>query len=123
MTISIRREFVFIVFDASTCTFSDLFLYTLSAETSFTKARNNSMVGYGFLSMVIDQYTPIDPVLTADLSGKSIIVTGANTGLGLEAAKHFARMGPARLVLACRSEIRGKDAAAGEFRDADLYDG
>ena len=81
------------------------------------------MVGYGFLSMVIDQYTPIDPVLTADLSGKSIIVTGANTGLGLEAAKHFARMDPARLILACRSEIRGKEAAEGEFLGAQHYDG
>jgi NAD(P)-dependent dehydrogenase (short-subunit alcohol dehydrogenase family) len=37
-----------------------------------------------------------------DLSGKVIIVTGANSGLGYEAAKEFARKG-ARTVLACRN--------------------
>ena len=73
------------------------------------------MVRHGLPYLIIAQYTPIDPVLTADLSGKSVIVTGANTGLGLEAAKHFARMGPERLILACRSEAKGKAAAEGEF--------
>jgi NAD(P)-dependent dehydrogenase (short-subunit alcohol dehydrogenase family) len=36
-----------------------------------------------------------------DLAGKTIIVTGANSGLGREAAVQFARKG-ARIVLACR---------------------
>ncbi|KAJ7069400.1 hypothetical protein C8F01DRAFT_1207113 [Mycena amicta] len=48
--------------------------------------------------------------LEADLTGKTVLVLGANAGLGLEAATHFARMNPARLILACRSESRGKIA-------------
>ncbi|KAJ7139194.1 short-chain dehydrogenase [Mycena epipterygia] len=49
-------------------------------------------------------------VINADLTGKTVIVLGANTGIGYEAAKHFATMTPGRLILACRSECRGKAA-------------
>jgi len=38
-----------------------------------------------------------------DLTGKVMLVTGANTGIGRETAKELARRG-ARLVLACRSK-------------------
>ncbi|KAG6874586.1 hypothetical protein C0993_000280, partial [Termitomyces sp. T159_Od127] len=38
------------------------------------------------------------PVETADLTGKTVMVIGANVGSGLEATKHFARMNPARLI-------------------------
>jgi NAD(P)-dependent dehydrogenase (short-subunit alcohol dehydrogenase family) len=37
-----------------------------------------------------------------DLSGKVIIVTGANSGLGFEASKEFARKG-AKVIMACRN--------------------
>nr|POE77844.1 short chain dehydrogenase sol3 [Quercus suber] len=50
---------------------------------------------------------------SADLdtgSGKTIIVTGANTGLGKEAVRHFVRLGAAKVVLACRSKSKGEDA-------------
>ncbi|KAF7966700.1 hypothetical protein HWV62_37326 [Athelia sp. TMB] len=53
---------------------------------------------------------PVPPVETADLSGRTIMVVGANGGLGLEAAKHFARMTPGRLILACRNQAKGKAA-------------
>jgi NAD(P)-dependent dehydrogenase (short-subunit alcohol dehydrogenase family) len=44
-----------------------------------------------------------------DLSGKVIIVTGANSGIGYEAAKGFARKG-AQTILACRSMDRARKA-------------
>ncbi|KAJ7466926.1 hypothetical protein FB451DRAFT_1483841 [Mycena latifolia] len=56
------------------------------------------------------QFAKLPPVAKADLAGKTVIVLGANTGLGFEAAKHFARMGPGRLILACRSQSRGQAA-------------
>lgn len=44
-----------------------------------------------------------------DLRGKVIIVTGANTGIGFEAAREFSRKG-AETILACRNEIKGRKA-------------
>jgi len=65
------------------------------------------------LDFYIGQWTPVPPVETADLSGKTILIVGANVGIGFEASKHFARMQPARLILACRNESKGKAAIAG----------
>jgi retinol dehydrogenase-12 len=42
------------------------------------------------------------------------MVTGSNVGLGLEAAKHFARMNPKRLVMAVRNHAKGEKALEGE---------
>jgi NAD(P)-dependent dehydrogenase (short-subunit alcohol dehydrogenase family) len=56
------------------------------------------------------------------LDGQTVVVTGANSGLGFEGTKAFAEHG-ARVVMACRSVDRGERAAA-EIRqsvpDADL---
>ncbi len=46
-----------------------------------------------------------------DLSGKTMVVTGANSGLGYEAALQFARKG-ARVVLACRDSGKARAAMA-----------
>jgi NAD(P)-dependent dehydrogenase (short-subunit alcohol dehydrogenase family) len=45
------------------------------------------------------------------LAGRVAVVTGANTGIGFEAALVLARRG-AQVVLACRSAERARDAAA-----------
>lgn len=37
-------------------------------------------------------------------------MTGANSGLGLEASRHFVRLGAAKVILACRSEDKGEAA-------------
>lgn len=46
-----------------------------------------------------------------DLSGKTVIVIGANVGLGYEAAKHFASMKPTRVILGCRTKEKAETAA------------
>ena len=46
----------------------------------------------------------------ARLDGKTVIITGANTGIGLETAVDMAKRN-ARVILACRSVERGETAA------------
>lgn len=48
-----------------------------------------------------------------DLSDRRVVVTGANSGIGLEATRELARAG-ATVVMACRSRDRA-EAAAGEI--------
>lgn len=51
-----------------------------------------------------------------DLSGKVIIVTGSNSGLGYESAKAFAEKG-AEVIMAGRSAERGEEARASILKD------
>ena len=71
------------------------------------------MAKYSFLQFVREQWGRPVPLVTEDLTGKVVMVTGANIGLGFEAAKRFASMNPERLVIACRSEAKGKKAVEG----------
>ncbi|KAJ6590424.1 hypothetical protein DFH09DRAFT_1273944 [Mycena vulgaris] len=63
---------------------------------------------YTFWDFVKSTYDKQQPVVTADLTGKTVVVLGANTGIGFETAKHFATMNPERLILACRSQRKGQ---------------
>ncbi|KAG6828192.1 hypothetical protein H0H92_008811 [Tricholoma furcatifolium] len=65
---------------------------------------------FSFSTFVYEQLSRVPPVEKVDLTGKTVMVIGANTGLGFEAAKHFAGMNPARVILACRSKSKGEAA-------------
>ncbi len=53
-----------------------------------------------------------DPALLAkDLSGKTVVVTGANSGIGLVATEQLAKQG-AHVVMACRRIDAGNEAAS-----------
>lgn len=52
-----------------------------------------------------------------DLSGRTVLVTGANSGLGLETARAMAAKG-ARVLMACRSPERGEAAVVDAGDDA-----
>jgi len=70
------------------------------------------MAKMSLLQLIHDQWKAVAPVLRTDLTGKTVIVIGANVGIGFEASKHFARMNPARVILACRSKNKGEEALA-----------
>ena len=48
---------------------------------------------------------------THKFTSQTIIVTGSNTGMGLEAARHFVRLDAAKVILAVRSLEKGRQAA------------
>ena len=52
------------------------------------------------------------PYPNQSFTGKTVIVTGSNAGLGKEAARHVARLGAAKLALAVRSLEKGEAAKA-----------
>lgn len=77
-------------------------LFTLSLETTTTIMT--------FAAFLYSQFFVKLPYPKKSLSGQTIIVTGSNTGLGLEAARHFTRLGAAKVILAVRSLSKGEAA-------------
>ncbi|KIM23305.1 hypothetical protein M408DRAFT_321149 [Serendipita vermifera MAFF 305830] len=62
-----------------------------------------------FVESAVNKWKTL-PVTVVDLTGRTIVITGSNVGLGLEAAKRFYAMNPARLILAVRTLDKGEDA-------------
>ncbi|KKA19407.1 hypothetical protein T310_6608 [Rasamsonia emersonii CBS 393.64] len=63
------------------------------------------------MGLFFQEAVPQNPPST-NLGGKTIIITGANSGLGLEAARQFLQFNASRVILAVRSIAKGEAAAA-----------
>ena len=63
------------------------------------------------LRLTAEQYRKL-PILANDstCSGKTYIVTGSNSGLGLETARHLVEFSASRVVLAVRNITAGENA-------------
>ena len=64
-----------------------------------------------FAAFIHRQFIYKPPVPTASFCGKTVIVTGSNVGLGLEACRWMVSLGASRVILACRNLEKGKAAA------------
>ncbi|KAG8156954.1 hypothetical protein KVR01_013176 [Diaporthe batatas] len=53
------------------------------------------------------------PVKHVDLSGRTALVTGSNSGVGLETSRQLLELGVSKLILAVRDEEKGRAAAEG----------
>lgn len=67
---------------------------------------NMSSPGKYIYSQLI--FTP--PYPKAKYTGQTVIVTGSNVGLGLEAARHFVRLDAKKVILAVRTPEKGEAA-------------
>ena len=93
-----------------------LYIWNLTSAISEALLLQPPVIPMGrvpFSRFVVEQWHAVPKLEKQDLSGQTVLVVGANIGLGLEAAKHLARMGPGKLVLACRSIEKAEDAGKG----------
>ena len=64
------------------------------------------------LHFLYKQWFITPPYPEHDVKGQTIIVTGSNVGLGMEAARHFVRLNAEKVILAVRSIEKGEKAKA-----------
>ncbi|KAF2773025.1 short-chain dehydrogenase/reductase [Teratosphaeria nubilosa] len=61
-------------------------------------------------SFFYSQFFVEPEVPNIDCTGKTIIVTGSNVGLGKEAVRHYVRLNAEKVIIACRSPGKGEVA-------------
>ncbi|KAF1970988.1 NAD(P)-binding protein [Bimuria novae-zelandiae CBS 107.79] len=84
-----------------------------------TQASYEATFAHNFWKQMLSR-VPAIPART-ELTGKTVLVTGANVGLGFEAVRNFLRLWPSLVIMGVRSVDKGEAAAAAlrrEFLDA-----
>ncbi|KAF2223807.1 hypothetical protein BDZ85DRAFT_262204 [Elsinoe ampelina] len=75
--------------------------------TSFSWPKDKPVYQNGWMKMRREaKHPPKDP--DCSFKGKTVVVTGANAGLGLEAAIKYAEKGCSKLILGVRSQEKGE---------------
>lgn len=93
--------------------FSLLFLATLQLLPAlFTSRLTKMALATWFLHFLHSQFFITPPPPSKDFTGQTIIVTGSNTGLGLEAARHLSHLNASLIILAVRNVSKGEAAKA-----------
>lgn len=64
-----------------------------------------------FAAFIYRQFLHEPPVPTTSFKGRTVIVTGSNVGLGLEACRRLVRLEASKVILACRNVEKGQAAA------------
>ncbi|KAJ5820490.1 hypothetical protein N7474_006081 [Penicillium riverlandense] len=62
------------------------------------------------MGFLYSQFLVTPPYPKQSFADQTVIVTGSNVGLGLEAARHLARLGAAKIILGVRNVAAGEDA-------------
>jgi NAD(P)-dependent dehydrogenase (short-subunit alcohol dehydrogenase family) len=76
----------------------------------YPPSKINPLTPSSAMSFLYSQLFVAPPYPTTDFTNQTVIVTGANVGLGLEAARHFTRLNAAKVILAVRSVSKGEAA-------------
>ena len=64
-----------------------------------------------FAAFIYRQFIHEPPIPKVTFEGQTVIVTGANSGLGLEACRWMVRLGASSVIMACRNVEKGEAAA------------
>lgn len=76
-----------------------------------------------YLAFIRRQFFSTIPEPTVSFKGKTVIVTGGNSGLGLEAARWSVNLGASRVILGCRNLEKGRLAAKNIQESSGCADG
>lgn len=74
------------------------------------RSKSHCDIMAAFLTFMKSQLFVTPPYPKHDFSGQTVIVTGSNVGLGLEAARHFTRLNAAKVILGVRDITKGDEA-------------
>ncbi|KAF4978442.1 hypothetical protein FZEAL_5167 [Fusarium zealandicum] len=92
----------------------------MSSQLEGAVSWEGSMLGLFYKQLFVSP-RPIPP--ETSLANKTAIITGANTGIGFEAARQLLQLGLSQLIVAVRSEAKGQAACEKlrkEFPAADI---